>query len=91
MLLEGSGFETEEAFTDLYAYQLKTYETLTASSKTNPNINVIAVLGVYHSAVKKESKYVFIDPSNERILFEKQELWDRKFREIWENAKLRGV
>lgn len=77
---------------DLYACQLNAYEILVDVSQKSENVAVAVVLGVYHSSVvKKESKYVFLNPSSGKILFDDPGLWDERFRQIWQSAKLKWV
>ena len=76
---------------DLYFSQLQAYKKLDELSKNNSNIRVVAVLGVYHSSVKQHSKYAFVSPRDGSILFDKEELWDKDFRQIWQTAKLKWV
>jgi len=78
---------------DLYSYQLKAYDELDAICRKNSYIKVVAVLGVYHSAIRRnsKSKYVFVEPNTDRPLFDDSTLWDNKFRDIWGSATLKWV
>ncbi len=76
---------------DLYTLQLRAWHLLTDLSHICPNVSVIAVLGVYHSALKRSSKYAFVNPADERPLFEEPEGWDGGFRDVWQKAALKWV
>ncbi|MFC1548033.1 radical SAM protein [Candidatus Neomarinimicrobiota bacterium] len=76
---------------DLYQYQLGAYRTLAEISGFAPHIQVVAVLGIYHSAVKGISKYVFIEPESGEILFDDDAQWAPEFRQIWTKAALKWV
>ena len=77
---------------ELYGYQLKAYEILHELYEKNHNIQVVAVLGVYHSSVVgNESKYVFTSPNNGNALFDNQKLWNEQFRNIWSSTRLKWV
>lgn len=76
---------------ELFKYQLKAYEILNDFSQSNRNLIVVAVLGIYHSAVKSKSKYVFVNPDNGNILFDNIGSWSPQFKEIWCSAKQKWV
>jgi len=77
---------------ELYERQLKAYEILGDLSHKRPNLSVAAVLGIYHSSVRgKKSKYVFVNPTNGRILFDNVAAWDERFRTLWQSAELKWV
>lgn len=76
---------------DLYKHQVAGYYALKNISNQFPNVQVVAVLGVYHSSVSGPSKYAFVNPQNNRLLFESYESWDDGFKEIWEGTTLKWV
>lgn len=76
---------------ELYEFQLKGYDDLLALSRTHRKVSVVAVLGVYHSSVSGNSKYVFVNPHNYGILFENSTLWDPRFERLWNSARLKWV
>ncbi|MCP4535708.1 MAG: radical SAM protein [Chloroflexi bacterium] len=76
---------------ELYQYQLKAYEILANLSQRSNNVRVVAVLGIYHSAIKSKSKYAFVNPTSGAILFENVSAWNPKFKEIWDSAQLKWV
>ena len=76
---------------ELFKFQLDAYEKLRNLSKKNKNINVVAVLGVYHSSVKGKSKYAFINPHNGTLMFDNPDLWDDRFLKSWQSARFKWV
>jgi len=76
---------------ELFQYQVNAYHKLRELSSTNQNIRVVAVVGVYHSAVQGLSQYAFVNPETGDLLFDNDELWDEQFREIWYSAELKWV
>jgi hypothetical protein len=74
-----------------YQYQLEAYKKLSALVKNNPKIQVVAVLGVYHSAVNATAKYAFVNPIDGKILFDDIKNWNPEFRSIWQSAKFKWV
>lgn len=75
----------------LFKLQLKGYRMLEKLSEFHKNIAVVAVLGVYHSSVKGNSKYVFVDQATGKLLFENPSNWDERFKLLWLNAPLKWV
>ncbi len=75
----------------LFRFQLNAYDILKALSKSHKNIAVVAVLGVYHSSVRNNSKYAFLDQTTGRLLFEDLSSWAEQFKHIWLNAPLKWV
>jgi uncharacterized Fe-S cluster-containing radical SAM superfamily protein len=76
---------------ELYQHQLKAYEVLADFSQRSSRIRVVAVLGVYHSALKSKSKYAFINPTSDAILFDNPDVWDPKFKQIWLSTQSKWV
>jgi len=76
---------------ELYEHQLTAYQRLAELSRTAPNIAVVAVLGVYHSATRRPSKYAFVNPQSGKLLFEDVEAWDPRFSIIWQAAHRKWV
>ena len=76
---------------NLYEHQLAAYQRLAELSSTAPNIAVVAVLGIYHSATKRPSKYAFVTPQSGKLLFEDVEAWDPRFSSIWKAAHRKWV
>jgi uncharacterized Fe-S cluster-containing radical SAM superfamily protein len=74
-----------------YDDQLKGYEYLDNMSKKSKNICVVAVLGVYHSSTSGGSKYAFVYPRTDKLLFENCDEWDTRFENIWRRATHRWV
>lgn len=75
----------------LYSQQLKGLAALRAYSSQHPNVQVVAVLGIYHSATGGRSKYAFVDPSDGHLLFEDLPRWDPEFRRQWTSASHKWV
>jgi len=76
---------------ELYDHQLNAYELLADAARESAKLRVIAVLGVYHSAVKGPSKYVFVNPKSGVVLFDDYAAWDPRFRQIWLSARAKWV
>lgn len=77
---------------NLYREQLHGYNTLINISKINHHIKVIPVLGIYHSSVKsKISRYIFVNPKSQEILFDNLNNWNKEFKMIWVNSKDKWV
>ena len=76
---------------ELYEFQLEGYQRLLDLSKKSRNICVVAVLGVYHSAVNGPSQYAFVHPGTNRLLFENPDNWDPRFRALWMSAPFSWV
>lgn len=75
----------------LYQLQLAGYRRLKDFAVQNPNVAVVAVLGVYHSSASGYSKYAFVDPRDGHILFDDESLWDPEFAAAWRGAHLKWV
>lgn len=76
---------------EIYRYQLSGYQRLLEFSRLHDNITVVAVLGVYHSSIKGPSKYAFVDPRSEKLLFDDYWNWDSIFSNIWQTAPQKWV
>jgi len=74
-----------------YAHQISAYNTLLEFSRAHPNIQVVAVLGVYHSSMKSKSKYAFTNPLDGTLLFDDETSWEEGFTKIWKKASLKWV
>jgi len=75
----------------LYKHQMAGYSKLRELSRTKPHIQVVAVLGIYHSSVLGPSKYAFVDPESGKVMFDDMKCWDSQFKEIWFSAGLKWV
>ena len=71
--------------------QLNGYRLLKQFAKTNKNVCVVAVLGIYHSSINGPSKYAFVNPETHKILFDDYNNWDPLFTELWEEADFKWV
>jgi sulfatase maturation enzyme AslB (radical SAM superfamily) len=93
LLIKGTNSEEFELLTrtskKLYSYQLMAYKMLKNIQNHNSNISFLTVLGNYHSSVKnKLSKYAFVYPSDQKLMFDGYRPWNKKFEKIWnENEK----
>jgi len=76
---------------ELYEFQLTAYDKLTELSQLHKNIQVVAVLGVYHSATLRPSRFAFVNPDTDEILFEDTTNWNPHFASIWNSAALKWV
>lgn len=76
---------------ELYQYQLAGYQRLLDLSQTSPHIQVVAVLGVYHSSIRGLSKYAFVNQRSGNLFFDQDESWDSDFSELWISAPLKWV
>lgn len=74
-----------------YRSQLRGLAALKSLSAQVPNVEVVAVLGVYHSSTRGPSKYAFVDPSDSHLLFEDPSRWDPDFRNHWSSASVKWV
>jgi uncharacterized Fe-S cluster-containing radical SAM superfamily protein len=94
--LKGTNAEEFEILTTklgkLYEYQLAAYEKFKAVQKNNPNLSLVTVLGIYHSAVNTNySKYGFVYPSDGILMFDRHKPWHHKFEEIWNKSERKWV
>ena len=74
----------------LYQYQLRAYHMLSQIADLSCNVCVVAVLGIYHSALDGPSKYAFKGRDG-KLLFDNPALWDPGFRMIWESTDKKWV
>ena len=76
---------------DLYEHQLSAYERIKRLAEQSTNVAVVAVLGIYHSAVNKPARYAFVDPDSRTLLFERVDEWDPRFKAIWQSTGFKWV
>jgi len=76
---------------ELYDQQFAGYDLLNDLAQTSGHVGVVAVLGVYHSAVDSTSQFTFVDPTNGSLLFDDVELWDPRFKDVWGSARFKWV
>jgi sulfatase maturation enzyme AslB (radical SAM superfamily) len=96
LLIKGTNSEEFELLTrtskKLYPHQLTAYKMLKNIQKHNPNIAFVSVLGNYHSSVKsKLSKYAFVYPTDQKLMFDGYRPWDKEFEKIWNENKRKWV
>ncbi len=94
--IKGTNSEEFELLTrtskKLYGHQLTAYRMLKNVRRHNPNLSFITVLGIYHSSIKgKRSKFVFVYPSDQTLMFDGYRPWDREFEKIWNEAERKWV
>ena len=94
--IKGTNSEEFELLTrtskKLYAHQLTAYRLLKNVQGHNSNLSFIPVLGTYHSSIKgKRSKFVFVYPSDQTLMFDGYRPWDKEFEKIWNEAERKWV
>jgi len=90
--LKGTNSEEFELLTrtskKLYTHQLTAYKILKNCHNHNPNLSFITVLGIYHSSIKgKHSKFAYVYPSDQTLMFDGHRPWDKEFENIWNETK----
>jgi len=94
--IKGTNSEEFELLTrtskKLYNYQLSAYKMLKNSHNHNPNLSFVTVLGLYHSSVNgNRSKFAFVYPSDQTLMFDGYRPWDKQFEKIWNEAERKWV
>ena len=94
--IKGTNSEEFELLTrtkkKLYNHQLNAYKILKNLYSHNTNLSFITVLGIYHSSIKgNRSKFAFIYPSEETLMFDGYKPWDKEFEKIWNEAERKWV
>lgn len=94
--MKGTNSEEFELLTrtskKLYVHQLTAYNMLKNARRHNPNLSFITILGIYHSLTKgKRSKFVFVYPSDQTLMFDGYRPWDREFEKIWNETEWKWV
>ena len=94
--IKGTNSEEFELLTrtsrKLYNHQLTAYKMLKNFHNHNPNLSFITVLGIYHSSIKgKHSKFAFVYPSDQTLMFDGYRAWDKEFEKIWNEAERKWV
>jgi uncharacterized Fe-S cluster-containing radical SAM superfamily protein len=74
----------------LYRCQLQAYRTLSQMAQRSCNLCVVAVLGIYHSALKGRSRFAFKGPEG-KLLFDNVKSWDPGFRQVWKSENWKWV
>lgn len=96
LMIKGTNSEEFELLTrtskKLYMRQLRAYKMLKNVQSHNPNISFIVVLAIYHSSVKNKcSKYVFVYPSDQKLMFDGYRPWNKEFQRIWKETERKWV
>ena len=76
----------------MYPHQLAAYKKLRNVRRHNPNLAFVTVLGIYHSSIKgKQSRFAFVYPSDQTLMFDGYKQWDKQFENIWNEAERKWV
>ena len=94
--IKGTNSEEFELLTrtskKLYNYQLTAWKMQKNIQSHNPNLSFITVLGIYHASIKgKRSKFAFIYPSDQTLMFDGHKPWDKEFEKIWNETERKWV